>query len=153
VTTGPENPYGGNADDQPPAPSWGQQPGSEQPPVYGQQPAYGQPPYGAPQYPVHPAYLAAPQSDGLAVGAMVTGIASMVLACAYGVGLLGSPVALVLGRVSLKRIDASQGQLGGRSMAMAGFVLGIIGTVLLLLAIAFVVVVVVAGLNGAFDSP
>ena len=93
-----------------------------------------------------------PPNEGLAVGSLVVGIASLVLACGYGIGLVGSPVALVLGRVSMKRIDQSQGQLGGRGLAQAGFILGIIGTVLLVLAIAVVVVIVIIGLNGGFDD-
>ena len=84
---------------------------------------------------------------------MVIGIVSMVLMCAYGIGLLGSPVALVLGRVSMNRIDRSQGQLGGRGMAQAGFIMGIIGTVLLVLAIILLVVVIAIGVSGGFDDP
>ena len=66
----------------------------------------------------------------------MVGIVSLFLACGYGIGLLGSPVALFMGRSSMKRIDASQGRLGGRGMAQAGFVLGIVGTVLLVLVLA-----------------
>ena len=52
----------------------------------------------------------------------------------------------------MNRIDASQGQLGGRGMAQAGMILGIIGTVLLVLAI--VAAVVVFGLlAGSYSSP
>lgn len=43
----------------------------------------------------------------------------------------------------MREIDASQGQLQGRSEAKAGFVLGIIGTVLLALAIAAIVLLVI----------
>jgi uncharacterized protein DUF4190 len=149
MTSGPENPYGQ------PVPPYG--PPAEQPPYQQpyQQPyqsgGYPQPSYGGPGY-LPPAYTPAPPNEGLAVASMVVGIVSMVLACGYGIGLLGSPVAMVLGRVSMKRIDRSQGQLGGRGMAQAGFILGIIGTVLLVLAIAAVVVLVVVGLNGGFDD-
>ena len=86
------------------------------------------------------------------MASMVVGIVSFVLACGYGIGLLGSPVAMVLGRVSLKRIDQSGGQLGGRGMAQAGFIMGIIGTVLLVLVIIGVVVLVIIGVNGGFDD-
>jgi len=143
MTTGPENPYGEQQPFKPPAP----------PPQY-PQPGYqqpGYPPYGAPGYPM-PGYNASPPNEGLAVASMVIGIVAFVLACGYGVGLLGSPVALVMGRVSMKRIDQSGGQLGGRGMAQAGFILGIIGTVLLVLAIIALVVVIIAAANGAFDD-
>ena len=63
------------------------------------------------------------------------------LACGYGVGLLASPVAWYLGKSSMNRIDASQGQLGGAGWRRPGYVLGIIGTVLLVLAIVAVVAV------------
>ena len=119
----------------PPQQPWGQQP---------HQPGYPYPPGGPGFQP--------PQTDGLALGAMVVGIVSLVLTCGYGVGLLGSPVALVLGRISMKRIDRSGGRLGGRGMAQAGFILGIIGTVLLVLALIAVVVVIVIAVNGGFDD-
>jgi hypothetical protein len=128
-----------------------QQPGYQQhhQQPYGQQP----PPYGAPPPAPYPAYgVPARPNDGLGLAAMIVGIASLVLMCGYGVGLLGSPVALVMGRISMKRIDRSEGRLGGRGMAQAGFVLGIIGTVLLVLAIIAVVVLVVVAINGGFED-
>ncbi len=156
MTTGPENPYG---DQQPPSqppaappsysqPTYPQQPGYQQP-GYPPQPGYPQQP-GYPGYP--PGYGVAAQNEGMAVASMVIGIVSFVLACGYGIGLLGSPVALVMGRISMKRIDQSGGQLGGRGMAQAGFILGIIGTVLLVLALIGLVVVIVIGVNGGFDD-
>lgn len=90
----------------------------------------------------HPGY-GQPPTHGRALAAMVTGIVSLLLACGYGVGLLGSPVALWLGAKAMKEIDASNGQLGGRGMAQAGFILGIIGTVLLVLALVAVAVLIV----------
>ena len=146
MTTGPENPYGEQQPPyQPPAapPSYPQQPGyPQQPPTY--------PAYGTPGYPP-PGYGVVPQNEGLAVASMVIGIVSFVLACGYGIGLLGSPVALVMGRISMKRIDRSGGQLGGRGMAQAGFILGIIGTVLLVLSLIALVVIIIA-VNGGFDD-
>jgi Domain of unknown function (DUF4190) len=135
----------------PSAPDPGQQYGQ---PSYGQQP-YGQPqlgqqPYGQPQYGPQPGYgypPVAPPNDGGATAALVVGIVSLVLACGYGVGLLGSPVAWYLGKSSMNRIDASGGGLGGRGMAQAGFVLGIIGTVLLVLAVVGLVLLVVVGMG------
>jgi hypothetical protein len=128
---------------QPPA-----QPPYQQP--YQQPGGYPQPPYGAGYLP--PAYVPAPPNEGLAVASMVIGIVSLVLTCGYGIGLLGSPVAMVMGRISMKRIDRSEGQLGGRGMAQAGFVLGIVGTVLLLLAIVAAVIIIVVAVNGGFDD-
>jgi hypothetical protein len=154
MTTGPENPYGEQQPPyQPPAPPPPYQQPPYQQPSY-QQPSYQQPgyqPYGGPGY-LPPGYVTAPQNEGMAVASMVIGIVSLVLACGYGIGLLGAPVALVMGRVSMKRIDASGGQLGGRGMAQAGFILGIVGSVLLVLVIIGVIVVIVAAVNGAFDT-
>jgi hypothetical protein len=73
---------------------------------------------------------------------MVVGIVSLVLTCGYGVGLLGSPVAWWLGARAKREIDASGGRLGGRGMAQAGLVLGIVGTVLLVVAVLGVVTLV-----------
>ena len=88
----------------------------------------------------------------MAIASMVIGIIALVGMCAYGITLLGSPVALVLGRIAGKRIQASNGTVGGRGFAQAGFILGIIGTILLVLAIIAVVVIIVVAVNGGFDS-
>jgi hypothetical protein len=167
----PANPYG--PPPTPPNPYAAPEPGVGGPPPttpptyeqapYGQAP-YGQEPYGQPSYPqpgYPPApgypgapygYAAPPPNDGGATAAMIVGIVSLVLACGYGIGLLGAPVALVMGRRSMKRIDASQGTLGGRGMALAGFVMGIIGTIFLVLAIILGVVLAIAFATGGFDS-
>jgi hypothetical protein len=79
---------------------------------------------------------------------MIVGIVSLVLSCAYGVGLLGSPVAWWLGAKAKREIDAAQGRLGGRGMAQAGFILGIIGTVLLVLVVVGWILVIGLVLNG-----
>lgn len=160
------NPYGTPSDPPTPEqPSWGQSSGGEQSPydqpAYGQQPNYGAPygqqPYGQQPYGQQPAYgyggfTPAPPQDGQALAAMIVGIVSLVLACGYGIGLLGSPVAMFLGRSSMKRIDASNGQLSGRGMAQAGFVMGLIGTVFLVLGIIFAIVIIALIANGTFDS-
>ena len=59
-----------------------------------------------------------------------------------------APFALVIGRRAVKEIDASGGRLGGRGMALAGFILGVIGTVILGLAlVGLLVVVILAAAN------
>lgn len=99
------------------------------------------PPMSAPPggYYGQPMYAPQPPTDGAGIAAFVIGIVGLTFACAYGFGLILSPVALFVGRSAMKRIDASQGQLGGRGFAQAGFIMGIIGTVLLVLGIAAVV--------------
>jgi len=64
-----------------------------------------------------------------ATTALVLGILGMVVC-----GVL-APFAWWIGKRTLNEIDGSHGQLGGRGTAQAGYVLGIIGTVLLLLGL------------------
>ena len=93
-------------------------PGDEQRPSdpYGQ-PGYGQQPMGyAPDHP-------------RATTALVLGILGLVVC-----GLV-APFAWRIGRRTLDEIDGSQGRLGGRGTAQAGYVLGIVGTALLLLGL------------------
>jgi hypothetical protein len=138
-----------------------EQPGYEQPgygqPGYGQQPPYGQPTYGQPgseqpgyqpgsweQQAQQPAYqqpgYAAPGSyqyapdHPKATTCLVLGILGVVLC------QIVAPFAWVMGKRTLEEIDASQGQLGGRGAAQAGYVLGIVGSVLLGLSLVLLVV-------------
>lgn len=110
-----QQPYG-----QPPSGQYGQYGQYGQPP-HGQ-PAYGQSPYGQPPMgyaPDHPK----------ATTALVLGILGLVVC-----GVI-APFAWRIGRRTLDEIDGSHGQLGGRGTAQAGYVLGIIGTVVLLLGL------------------
>jgi hypothetical protein len=128
-------------------------PPTNEPAGYGQVPPPGwTPPPGSPPPPGYYGYAPLPPSDGQAIAAMVIGIVALVGACGYGLTLLISPVALFLGRSSMKRIDASQGRIGGRGFAQAGFILGIIGTILLALAIIAVGVFIAFLAAGSFDT-
>lgn len=122
--------YGQQGYDQPSA--YGQQPGYGQPSGYGQQPGYGQgPAYGQPQpgYPQQPGYGAPARStDGLAVASLATSAGGLLLTA----GLL-SPVGLGLGIASLRRIRRT-GQ-DGRGLAIAGIVVGAIGTLTIVLTV------------------
>lgn len=97
-------------------------------PEYPQQPqegAGGPSPYGAPgPY----GYVPVPDQPQ-ATTALVLGI--------LGIAICGviAPFAWSVGRRSLREIDASGGRWGGRGKAQAGYILGIIGTVLLILAV------------------
>jgi hypothetical protein len=51
---------------------------------------------------------------------------------------VGGPVAWIRGRRVLREIAASDGTMGGRSAALVGYVLGIIGTL-------YTLIVIVAG--------
>ena len=52
----------------------------------------------------------------------------------------------------MNEIDASGGQLGGRGQAQAGYVLGIIGTVLLIFGLLFGLVMGIGGIMAACGS-
>jgi hypothetical protein len=120
----PEGPEQGQ-----PQGGYGQQP-------YGQQP-YGQQPYGQPGY----GYQQQPQQDHpRATMSMILGILGLVIC-----GVL-APFAWAMGRKTMNEIDASGGQLGGRGMAQAGFIMGIIGTVILALSILFFAIAIPAGI-------
>lgn len=73
-------------------------------------------------------WVGPPRRDGQAIGSLVTGIVS--LACPGVIGIFLGITAIALGAVGLRRIKASEGALDGRGMALAGLILGSIGTVL-----------------------
>lgn len=76
-----------------------------------------------------------------AVLSLVLGIIGVV-ACA-----LCAPFAWKLGKDAEAAVDASGGTLGGRGLATAGKILGIIGTVLLGLGILLVILLVIVGVS------
>ncbi len=88
---------------------------TDQPP-----PAAPPPPYGSGGYPQYPSQ---PPATGQATTALVLGIVGVTL-CPGAASI----AAWIIGRSAMREIDASNGQLGGRSSAFAGYVMGIIGT-------------------------
>jgi len=71
-----------------------------------------------------------------ATTALVLGIVGIVV-CGFV-----APFAWKVGRDTVRDIDASQGRLGGRGSAQAGYILGVVGTVLLALGLLAVVLLV-----------
>lgn len=122
-----------SGDDQPPREDggegwWQQQAGGDPAPP---PPGYGAPPppgYGAPP----PAGYAVDHPQTTTV--LVLGILGVVLCQVV------APFAWVMGRRVLREIDASGGRIGGRGPAQAGYVLGIVGTVMLGVGLLFLVV-------------
>jgi hypothetical protein len=144
-------------------PNWGNaypppQPGptGQWPPQYGQ-PQYGQPQYGQPQYgppgygPPYPPHRPPVPQHPQAVPAMVFGIIGLTGFFCY-VTFLVAPVAWVLGSRAVRVIDAAPETYGGRSEAMSGKVMGIIGTAFLAIAVIVVAIIVTVALNGGFDG-
>ncbi|PZR54961.1 hypothetical protein DNL40_00745 [Xylanimonas oleitrophica] len=139
---GQPSPYGRPAPHGQPAPADGGPPADGRPPSYAQPPAYGQPsadgpgagygatgapPYGQQPYPAGPGQ-AAPADPGRGLG--IAGFVLALLGPLTVVGLVVSIVALIRSRKAGR----------GNGFAVAGIVLGAIGTVLLAVAaFAFVV--------------
>lgn len=99
---------------------------------YGAAGAYPPPGYGWTPAPPRPA-------NGMATGAFITSLVCLILAFAcFGVTLIGSPVGAVMGHLAMRRIDERGEQ--GRGLALAGVIIGWIGTALLILGIGLVVV-------------
>ena len=130
ITPAPDSGGGGWPVYEPPA-----QPA--QPSSYGY--SGGQPGYGVYQPP--------PPDHPQATTAMVLGIVSLVGGLLCGLPLLLGPVALILGYKARRDIAAARGTVGGGAAATAGFILGIIATVLVALFIAMILLVI--GLAGA----
>lgn len=105
---------------------------------YGQQ--YGQGQYG-PGYPGGPA-----REHPQATLAFVLGLLSVL-----GLTILG-PFGWYYGRKVIREIDTNPRSYTNRGLAMAGMVLGIIGTVFLILVFLLVVLLVVLAIVGAGTS-
>ncbi len=92
------------------------------------------PPAAPSGLPAPPAMTGRVARSGMTTGPATTSGATWALI----VGLIGlwfwpiSPVAWMMGKRAVAEIDASRGTLGGRGIAQAGRVLGIIGTLLLI---------------------
>jgi hypothetical protein len=137
--------WGQQTGQQPPA--WGEQQAGQQPTGQqptGQQPTGQQPWGGAPastpdwgqQQPAWNTGAAQPEaSSGMAIAALVTGILSIPLLLAFGLGAVLGIVAVVLGIIALRR--AGRGAGSGRGMAIGGIVTGAISIVLGILIAIF----------------
>jgi len=73
------------------------------------------------------------------VASLITACVAVVLGCLCGIGWLGSPVAVGLGFMGRKKITESGGQLDGDGLALAGMIVGGVGTAFFLLWLAFIV--------------
>jgi hypothetical protein len=149
----PQAPYGG----------YGQQPQQPQPtqqygqPQYGQQspaqPPYGQQPYGATPGYGHPGQ--APANHPSATTALVLSLIGLVgIALCGGITLVLSPFAWRMGARAVREIDANPGMYAGRDQANAGRIMGLIGTVLLGLAVlAFVAAIALLMVASVSTTP
>jgi hypothetical protein len=98
-------------------------------------PPAGPPPAGPPPY--GPPAGTGQSTNGKAIASLILGIVSIVLCLGY---LAGVP-AIILGRMAKKEID--QGNGTGDGLAQAGFITGLIGTVIsALLTILWIVILI-----------
>ena len=111
-------------------------------------PGYVPPPAGAPPQPPgggyggFGSYSGPPPNHPQAVTVLVLGIVGLTVCQICG------PIAWAMGRRTLGEIDASGGQYGGRGLAQAGLITGIISTAILGLAIVFLLLIVIGAILG-----
>jgi len=135
---------------------YGQQPSYGQAPsAYGQQAPQWQPipqPYGPYAYGPYAGLPVAPKHPS-AVTALVLGIVGVAGVVLCGLGTVVAPFAWYLGQKATSEIDQNPGAYSGRGESNAGKVLGIIGTVLLVLVVLFWGLVLGVGISDpdAFD--
>ena len=110
---------------------------------YGQQPGYG-PPYGAPPGAGY-GYAQAPPTDSSATAALVIAIIGF-----FTCPPVGAIVALVLANSAQKRIEASNGQLGGLEMARAARIIAIIELALTALALVGGLIAIAVSLGSTY---
>ena len=129
----PVDPSGSTEPTQPLS-GWAASPQPPTAPSYGGQPA-GQPPVGPPPgwYPGPSPYRLPDHPDS--TKALVLGIISLVGGFTCYLPMLLGPWAWVTGRRAVAEIDSQPGRWEGRSQAMAGYVMGIVATVLLILGV------------------
>ena len=78
-----------------------------------------------------PRVRASGSTDGRAIAALIAAIAGIVLGLPMGIPGMGlGTIAYFLGRSAAGRIDSSRGALGGRSIALTGWVFGIVAMVI-----------------------
>jgi len=94
------------------------------------------PPPQTPGYiPIPPSAVIPGKASGRAITALVLGILGVVPCC----GHILAPVAWILGAMELKDITAGLAPAEGKGYATAGKILGIIGTVLLILGMLWAI--------------
>jgi hypothetical protein len=70
-----------------------------------------------------------PPSSGLAIAALICGIAGVVLngLCCAALGIPLAIAAAVMGGIQMSKCNAQPDQYGGKGMAMGGLICGIVG--------------------------
>jgi hypothetical protein len=137
----------------PPPPPGGDQPYDPNQPPPSYDPGYGQaPPPGGYGQPGYGGGSGSPATNGLAIGSLIVSILGLLGNCFCFGGIL-SPVGIVLGFMGKKKADQSGGAVGGRGMALAGIIIGVIGTLIFLAWIGFFIYAIATGedVNYSYD--
>lgn len=71
---------------------------------------------------------AAPPTNSMAIVSMICGIAGLFAPCLCGVPVIASIVAIIMGHMARGAIRNAGGMQGGGGMALAGLILGYVGT-------------------------
>lgn len=94
-----------------------------------------------------------PPTDGMAIAALILGIVAFPGICCYGIlGVAFGVTAVILGRISVRKIRAANGMIGGFGLAQAGWICGLVAAVLGALYGIFYLVIIVLGVSGAFNN-
>jgi hypothetical protein len=98
-----------------------------------------------PSYPPPSLGKAAP-ADGQAIGSLAVAVLGITLGLPFGLpGLVLGAIGYFMGKAAIRRIDSSSGSVGGRSLAAAGWVLGVVATAIgAVVSLVWVVVLLVA---------
>jgi hypothetical protein len=101
--------------------------------------------YPPPSYPP-PRVKASGSTDGRAIASLIAAIAGIVLGLPTGIpGMVLGTIAYFLGKSAMSRIDGSQGALGGRGIAVTGWVFGVVAMAIgSVVTLVWLVVVLVA---------
>ncbi|HYR50553.1 MAG TPA: DUF4190 domain-containing protein [Candidatus Eisenbacteria bacterium] len=99
-----------------------------------------------PSYPPPPQARAHGSTDGRATASLLSAIAGIVLGLPFGVpGMVLGTLAYFLGKSAVDNIDSSKGGVGGRGMAVTGWVLGAVSMAIgAAVTLVWLVVVLVA---------
>jgi hypothetical protein len=101
--------------------------------------------YPPPGYPP-PRVKASGSTDGRAIASLIAAIAGIVLGLPMGIpGMVLGTLAYFLGKSAVSRIDSSKGALGGRSIAVSGWVFGVVAMAIgSVITLVWIVVVLIA---------
>ncbi|MEV4413585.1 DUF4190 domain-containing protein [Catellatospora sp. NPDC049609] len=124
----------------PPPVGWPHPVAAHPAPPGGVYPYPGQP-YAHPGYPPHP-YALGRRTNGMAIASMVTALLGLATICLYGIPtfVLG-PTGAIMGHITRRRIRTTGEE--GDGMALAGIIIGWVGTGLAVMWLAVIVFLVV----------